>query len=133
MDTSEDVFVAAPLLFKWRVDTQSMEQLFHVLTQFYAIGPFVAYEIVCDLRFVLKNFNPTDTMTWANVGPGAKRGMQRLGLDPTLETMRWLLGDAPQFKCEWPFDLREIEHSLCEFDKYCRIDEGAKTMRRFRS
>jgi hypothetical protein len=22
---------------------------------------------------------------------------------------------------EWPFEMREIEHSLCEFDKYCRV------------
>lgn len=134
LSTSDDVFVAAPKLFKECVESQSMEHVFHWLTPFYGIGPFVAYEIVCDLRFVMKLFQPTDTLTWANVGPGAKRGMQRLGLEPTLKTMRWLLDDfdSSQLKCEWPFELREIEHSLCEWDKYCRIDEGAKTMRRFR-
>jgi bacterioferritin (cytochrome b1) len=24
-------------------------------------------------------------------------------------------------KCEWPFEMREIEHSLCEYDKYLRV------------
>ena len=135
LDTSDDVFDAASKLFEMCLSAQRMERAFHLFTPFYAIGPFVAYEIVCDLRFVMELFQPTDTLTWANVGPGAKRGMQRLGLEPTLETMRWILLDSrrPKLKCEWPFELREIEHSLCEFDKYCRIDEGAKTMRRFRS
>lgn len=132
LDTSHDVFDEASRLYRRCISTQSMEAAFHLFTPFYAIGAFVSYEIVCDLRFVLNGFNPTDTLTWANVGPGAKRGMQRLGLDPTLETMVGLLDDAPKFECEWPFELREIEHSLCEFDKYCRIKEGAKTMRRFR-
>ncbi len=134
LNTADDVFEVAPKLCRECVESQSMEQIFHYFKGFYAIGPFVAYEIVCDLRFTLRQFMPTDTMTWANVGPGAKRGMQRLGLDPTLETMRELLKDAPKLKCEWPFELREIEHWLCEFDKFCRIDEGgSKAMRRFKS
>lgn len=41
--------------------------------------------------------------------------------------MRMLLRMAPKKikkhvkKCEWPFEMREIEHSLCEYDKYCRV------------
>lgn len=132
LDTSGDVFDVSEKIYDRCVESQSMEEVFGLLLPFYAVGPFVAYEIVCDLRFVLSAFNPTDVMSWANVGPGAKRGMQRLGLPPTLDTMRQLLNAFGGIPCEWPFELREIEHSLCEFDKYCRIQEtGGKAMRRY--
>jgi hypothetical protein len=42
------------------------------------LGPFLAYEIVTDLRFTALLENAPDIMTWANPGPGAKRGITRL-------------------------------------------------------
>lgn len=107
----------------------SMEVVFHKLLQHWMIGKFVAYELVCDLRFT-KVLNPVDQNTWCNLGPGAVRGLKRLGMEPTVESARILLcgkGAYLQphvFKCEWPFELREIEHSLCEFDKYQRVKTG---------
>lgn len=133
LDTAETVWEMQHEGLQVCRDTQSMEEVFKWMKKFYAIGPFIAYEMVCDFRFLLECFKPTDTLTWANVGPGAKRGMQRLGLEPTFDTMRELLDNAPELECPWPFELREIEHWLCEFDKYCRIEEGATHMRRFRS
>ena len=107
----------------------SMEAVFYKLLQFFMVGKFVGYEMVCDLRFT-NVLDAVDTLTWANVGPGAERGLRRLGMDPTLESMRELLSRKNElqsyvFDCEWPFELREIEHSLCEFDKYQRVKTGA--------
>jgi len=132
LETAETVCNDAPMLLEEICFYQTMEHAFKVMKRYFAIGAFISYEMVCDFRFLL-DWNPTDVLTWANVGPGAKRGMQRLGLDPTIETMRMLLERAPKLECRWPFELREIEHWLCEFDKYCRIQEGAKQMRRFRA
>lgn len=117
--------------------------------KFWGIGAFMAYEIVTDMRWTDTLREADDRLTWANIGPGAKRGMQRLGKGPTVKTMRDLFNDAPRYLSEqmlqhypihgretqWPpFELREIEHCLCEFDKYCRIKEGnGRTMRRYRS
>jgi len=106
-----------------------MEAVFYKLLQFFMVGKFVGYEMVCDLRFT-NVLDAVDTLTWANVGPGAERGLRRLGMDPTLESMRELLSRKNElqsyvFDCEWPFELREIEHSLCEFDKYQRVKTGA--------
>lgn len=70
--------------------TGSMEIVFETLKQFYMIGPFVAYEMVCDLRFTPLLSGTDEKLTWANVGPGAKRGMQRLGLEPSIVSMRAL-------------------------------------------
>jgi hypothetical protein len=39
---------------------------------------FMAYEVVTDLRHTRYLRNATDIMTWANAGPGAKRGLNRL-------------------------------------------------------
>src|SRR5690606_20140250 len=119
-----------------------MEEVFTVLLDGYMIGRFVAYEIVCDLRFVASlwpDSRPLDVLTWANMGPGAARGLTRLGLFQTLKFtaqreglkfMQDLYRISPSYLLDevWeapvPFELREIEHSLCEFDKYQRIKRG---------
>ena len=38
----------------------------------------MAYEIVCDLRYTYFLRDATDKDTWTHLGPGAKRGMERL-------------------------------------------------------
>jgi hypothetical protein len=107
------------------------------------VGPFVGYEIACDLRHTRILADATDILSWANAGPGAMRGIHRLlygqAKNPTgekrppyNECMRSLLAMAPDRlskeheKSEWPFEMREVEHSLCEYDKYSRVlkEEG---------
>jgi hypothetical protein len=106
------------------VKSYRMEVVFEELLNINGVGGFIAYEMVCDLRFCLLRFKPLDTITWANVGPGAKRGLNRLGMEPCIESMITLLNKAPRLECPWPFELREIEHWLCEFDKYERVRTG---------
>lgn len=94
-------------------------------------GRFLAYEVATDLTYnVLKN--ATDIMTWANAGPGAIRGLNRIhhrelryraAPAKTLVEMRELLEESKQ---KWSFGtplmtMRDIENSLCEFDKYSRV------------
>jgi len=111
----------------------TLEAAFDLLLNMRAVGNFLAYEMACDLRFTGVLSNATDTLSWTNIGPGAKRGLQRLGLDVNLETMKGLYDLAYReeyFKYAKDsqagvlFELREIEHSLCEFDKYQRILRG---------
>jgi hypothetical protein len=94
------------------------------------IGPFIGYEIISDLRWYYLA-DTTDRCSWANLGPGCKRGMERLGRQLSQESLRKIRADvvthadfAPlrvHADGVWPpFEMREIEHSLCEFDKYCR-------------
>jgi len=113
-----------------------MEKAFKKLLNVYMIGDFTAYEIVCDFRFTKLLQEAKDRLTWANIGPGAKRGLRRLGMDESVQSIIDLynlafkyakyrikihLSNAQQYP---PFELREIEHSLCEFDKYERIRLG---------
>lgn len=111
-------------------------------------GPFIAYEVITDLRHTWMLENAPDIMTWANPGPGAQKGIGRLmGLhvnyntnrdlfrehrrlygshEEQIATMRFLLKLSPQYlQPHVPkLEMRDIEHSLCEFDKYERARRG---------
>lgn len=108
------------------------------------LGPFMAYEVVTDLRHTPILGDAPDIMLWANPGPGAARGMARVVGAP-LDTynrhrpedvhlmntlMRRLLvasQDRGNWPSEWPqWEMRDVEHTLCEFDKYerARLGEG---------
>lgn len=124
----------------------TMEEVFNLLLELYMVGRFVAYEIACDLRFTTLLENATDKLTWANMGPGAQRGLKRLGMaykkqEHGLASMNRIYEELPsilnaqvlqhyklivashKYK-DPPFELREVEHSLCEFDKYQRVKMG---------
>jgi hypothetical protein len=119
-------------------EQRRLESVFHSLLRYDHIGRFIAYEIVCDLRFEI-GARWIDVDTWCNIGPGSKRGLQRLGMPPTVASTVTLLDRAREYLPidRWteamgvPFELREIEHSLCEFDKYerARLGEGAPKQR----
>jgi hypothetical protein len=106
-------------------------------------GGFMAYEVACDLRWAPGWLDRApDIYTWANPGPGALKGLRLLyGLerDPSrpeaIEMMRTLLAEAEVLN--WPvtwvrqLEMRDIEHSLCEFSKYVTIASGGRAKRRY--
>lgn len=119
---------------------KTMEGAVAILKELPMVGSFVAYEFACDLRYTSILHKAKDVHTWANPGPGAKRGINRLlgrpydgpslRPDELQEEMKALLKMAPHKLSKWhkgrTFEMREIEHSLCEFDKYSRVinDQG---------
>lgn len=122
------------------VQNGTMKYAVEILQRIPGVGGFTAYEIACDLRFTRVLPSPPDRFSWANPGPGAERGIRRLlngahvrragqKID-YIAAMRWLHTNMPdEVKAavshhDWPFELREIEHSLCEFDKLRRVMNG---------
>lgn len=141
-----------------------LETVFKLLREVPYLGKFHSYEIVTDLRHTALCRRSPDVMTWANMGPGARRGLNRIfgrgterggrakwgatiHPDHALEEMRALLqwsrdarlwpqwskttgkasGDHGGFHGhnDWPrWELRDVEHTLCEFDKYQRVKSG---------
>lgn len=117
----------------------SMQEATGTLKDVYTgFGGFMSYEVACDLRYTRYLQHAPDVRTWAHAGPGAKRGLNRLlgkgakerpflSDRAAVEAMQWLLW---KISPEWPhlprLEMREIEHSLCEFDKYerARLGEG---------
>jgi hypothetical protein len=123
------------------------------------IGPFMAYEVITDLRHTPMFNKAPDIMTWCNLGPGAIRGLWRLfhnddnppqmkGKSPpknAMSIMQALLAAVNEKLVEknlnappnsshsdrYPlFEMRDLEHSLCEYDKYCRALFHQGTMKR---
>lgn len=147
------------------IEQRTLESAFHDLMELDRMGPFTAYEVATDLRFSVLRGAP-DACSWASVGPGSRRGLRRLGLRPSVESIRWLWrlagGDrramagpeqadqavqmqswsgeeiGPVLLNHHPLvaarrgvepalpllEMREIEHSLCEFDKWVRVSSG---------
>jgi len=105
-------------------------------------GPFTAYEVICDMRYQKGMLDKApDRRKWANLGPGARRGINRIvsgkkkpnvfrTTEEYIEFMRELLKTSPQYLGEHvkreklPLEMREIEHSLCEFDKWLRVNNS---------
>jgi 5-hmdU DNA kinase, helical domain len=124
----------------------SLEAGWDWLKTFPYFGPFHSYEMVTDLRHTALFERAGDIMTWANVGPGCRRGLNRvMGRDKSdhstkngqmLEEMRELLAHSQSTEfwpdlgrsrnaAQWPrWEMREVEHTLCEFDKYERVRLG---------
>jgi hypothetical protein len=134
----------------------SLEKACQILTELYMVGKFMAYELACDMRFTPLLDKATDVCTWTNMGPGAQRGLRRLGYPHKNQSegccsmvglyskivdgdCRSLISDCivmnsdeanmERDRAPWPFELREIEHNLCEMDKYMRVKTGEGTPR----
>lgn len=120
-------------------ETNSLQLTTLWLTQFPFIGDFMAYEMVSDMRHTRLLRDAVDIYTWANPGPGAHRGLRRIFGEPRMskdgqveqylvktvmvERMQELLSrSAEKLGPDFPkLEMRDIEHSLCEFDKYSRV------------
>lgn len=113
------------------------------LAQYPYLGPFMAYEVVTDLRHTPILADAPDIMYWANPGPGAARGLARVmgvpldtfdrhkpeDVKTMIAAMRHILerADNPAnwpWRDERPWEMREVEHTLCEYDKYERAWSG---------
>ncbi len=122
-----------------------MQDVFRWLEGFPYFGSFHSYEIVCDLRYTHMLEAAPDRMTWANLGPGAKRGLnyihdrrrdkegrsawgQSIPEDEAISEMQDLLRKSKMNKFwpkEWPsWEMREVEMWLCEESKRMRVQNG---------
>jgi len=114
-----------------------------LLLPFPLMGPFIAYEVITDLRYTSLLDSASDIDTWANAGPGCTRGAgwvkannfnlwkrtSKEHQNRMLRMMAKLLELARTKKELWPTDwpkweMREVEHWLCETCKYVRVRDG---------
>jgi len=146
---------AAPVLeeieqFSHGCYIHTLEETHERLMKIPYLGRFMAYEVVTDLAHTAILRDVRDTMTWASAGPGAARGVgwvvkgqpdgysytSQSGQQFLLQVMKELL-DLSQDPAHWPEDwpawtMREVEHTLCEFDKYRRALAGQSLKRKFK-
>lgn len=114
-----------------------LEEAWTWFRQFDYLGNFHSYEIVTDLRHTRLLRRASDVMTWANPGPGCKRGLnrvfgrklgERIPRDQMMTEMQVIL-DLSASEKYWPkkwssWEMRDVEHTLCEFDKWRRTHDG---------
>ena len=131
-------------LVKFCEKTRSLQGLTEYLGIYCGWGGnnFMAYEVACDLLHTPLLEGAMDRYTWANPGPGAQRGLSRLyggdinmgrgakscDRDTCVREMQALMRKAPKKLGSHidlnDVDMRTIEHSLCEYDKYVRTLHG---------
>ena len=134
---------------KWEPTLEGMHKQ---LVDINYLGGFMAYEVVSDLRWTPVLENAPDIMHWANAGPGCVRGLSRIiqgsprgmftrnsqkSQDEMVEHMNVLLElsqDPKYWPAEWPqWEMREVEHWLCEFSKIAGwLDDDKEPKRVYR-
>lgn len=127
----------------------TLQEAHEFFLSFPFLGNFMAYEIVTDLRHTYLLENATDIMEWACPGPGCARGLGWVVADDPdllsysskkdaprmLDLMRELLL-CSTFDFNWPttwpkWEMREVEHTLCEYDKWRRGSAGQRLKRKY--
>jgi hypothetical protein len=128
---------ALPAIADRLYEDTSMENAVEQLVQYPYLGPFMAYQAACDLRFTPVLEHAKDLNTWTAPGPGSARGIGRIffgdadtynynsAKDKILLMCRmfYLLGASrSHWPAGWPkWELSTVQHWCCEFDKYCRV------------
>lgn len=136
-DTTDAVYKNPPNL-----DTSSMEKCVEEMQQYWAVGSFIGGQIVADMRHAIKG-KWSDKYDWAPMGPGSKRGMNRLHeRDPKaamsqskfldeLRELRDRLHSHLPLETFKRLEGIDIQNCLCEFDKYTRTLTGESKPKQF--
>jgi len=121
----------------------SLEETWRKVRTIPGFGGFMAYEVVSDLRHLPPMRGQVeDACTWAHAGPGAKRGLNRFWGRPVRapvkdhqavvemhELLKMARHKLPKYFSNVGLEMRDIEHSLCEYDKYERLRLGEGSVR----
>lgn len=125
------------------LEADTMETAHAALTELRGIGDFIGYELVIDLNYELLPFHEND---FVNVGPGARAGLDRIwgDIDDYEGKIRWIVEEQEALFDEYDLDFyywngerekrlscRDIEHSMCEWNKHQRVKSGDGHTRRF--
>lgn len=114
----------------------SIEAFTDELVKCYGIGPFIAYQVAVDLTWCEGWLDSApDLNSYAKIGPGTRRGLNRLaGREVTatppeeqlLAEARYLYEVQGRYLEEYmrPIRLSDITNCCCETDKYLRVKNG---------
>lgn len=124
------------------IDPFSMQATHAELSKRYGFGSFMAGQVVADLRWAMPN-DWHDAKTWAPMGPGSKRGMNRLLNQPMNAPMKQeefgtlLTSLMRQLSSRLPLVITsrleaiDYQNCLCEFDGYERALWGGRKKQRY--
>jgi len=98
------------------------------LRQLYGVGPFLAGQVVADLKPRLGWMQrAADRDTWFVMGPGSKRATHILRADASVVLRVMALANdilEYEYEADYRLDAQDAQNVLCEFDKWWRIQNG---------
>ena len=121
--------------------TDTLAMFAHRLRRCDGIGPFLAAQVVADLKYAEPLKSAADWWLFALPGPGSIRGLNRVRgreLEATYAEQAWYndlaklhVEIAPHFaELGMPqLDLQNLQNCLCEVDKWWRLRDGGKITR----
>lgn len=120
-----------------KLDTSSMERCVESLLPYWGFSSFMAGQVVADLRWALSG-SWKDKNSWAPIGPGSKRGMNRVMGRETNKPLKQeqFLEELQRLKERCTpkllgsitsrMEMQDWQNCMCEYDKYSRalLGEG---------
>jgi hypothetical protein len=110
---------------------ESIQKTWEYITQnnYPCVGPFIAGQIIADLKQTSVLGSAQDWFTWAALGPGSARGLNRLHGRPVSNLIPQSKGLTEMMEVKKELAridlcLQDIQNCLCEFDKYQRVKLG---------
>ena len=116
----------------------TLEDYWKYLTQFDGLGSFMAGQVVADLKYVDPVLsNAPDWWTFAPLGPGSIRGLNRFHGRPKEKSLRQTQGskeieeirDHIRILLDLELPAHDVQNCLCESDKYIRLLRGEGSVR----
>lgn len=126
--------VLSPIWYKLRPtkEDETLESYHAALMEFDGMGSFMAGQVIADLKYTRVLCNALDWDSWAPIGPGSRRGLNRyhgrpisaaIGTKQVLEELA-VLQYAVQQRCGLALPVHDIQNCCCEYDKYVRVVTG---------
>lgn len=126
MGNADSYFNRPPILTPSSI-RKSWETLMH--NNYPCVGPFIAGQVIADLKQTPHLSQADDWWDWAAVGPGSMRGLNRIADRPlstkipqniaVKEMLAVREAAVPIKLC-----LQDVQNCLCELDKYMRVKLG---------
>jgi len=122
----------APFVREGIIEQESLESYWNNLRQFDGLGSFMAGQVIADLKFTSDLKDATDWWTWAPLGPGSIRGLNRIHGRPLDKGLRQdqglkemlVLQELLIEQLDWKLPVHNVQNSCCEFDKMIRVKNG---------
>lgn len=143
----KEIHEKVPEILKIAKKGKSPEELIKKLMEIHGVAGFIAYEFYCDMDG-WEGFMKWDLNDYVNTGPGCRVGIRLIFPEKswnnkdTTKAMEHLRDNQEKYLKKFglklkPLDnkygrltLREIEHSLCELQKYFKMKHGVGKPRR---
>jgi hypothetical protein len=113
-----------------KLDPNSIQKSWETIigNKYPCVGPFIAGQIIADLKHTRHLRSADDWWNWAAVGPGSMRGLNRIHGRPITFKVRQEAGLAELIAVRKALDLnlclQDVQNCLCELDKYLRVKNG---------